>query len=149
MLLTSHKIHFLKVYGSVVLVYSELCNQHYYLTHHPKNKPQAQQQSLPSPLCHWFFFFFLQCWDLNSGPTPWATPPALFFVMGFFQNKVSQTICLGWLQILILLISSSWVAGITGVSTSAWLSLMFVSAVPLIGFQQAVTHVHSCKSSQT
>jgi hypothetical protein len=22
---------------------------------------------------------------LNSGSTPWATPPALFFVMGFFK----------------------------------------------------------------
>jgi hypothetical protein len=29
-----------------------------------------------------YAFFF---WDLNSGPTPWATPPALFFVMGFFE----------------------------------------------------------------
>jgi hypothetical protein len=32
---------------------------------------------------------------LNSGPTPRATPPAFFFVMGFFWDRVSQTICLG------------------------------------------------------
>jgi hypothetical protein len=28
--------------------------------------------------CWIFFFFFLQYWALNSEPTPWATPPALF-----------------------------------------------------------------------
>jgi hypothetical protein len=27
------------------------------------------------------FFFFLQNWGLNSRPTPWATPLALFFCM--------------------------------------------------------------------
>jgi hypothetical protein len=35
------------------------------------------------------------------------------FVKGF-QNRVSQTICPGWLQTSILLISASWVARITG-----------------------------------
>jgi hypothetical protein len=39
-----------------------------------------------------------------------------FFVMGFFQDKVSQTICLGRLWTMILQISASWVAKITGVS---------------------------------
>jgi hypothetical protein len=34
----------------------------------------------------------------------------------FFWDRVSQTICLGWLQTAILLISTSWVARITGVS---------------------------------
>jgi hypothetical protein len=34
----------------------------------------------------------------------------------FFQNRVSQTVCLGWLWTVILLISASWVARITGVS---------------------------------
>jgi hypothetical protein len=61
-------------------------------------------------------FFFLQCWGLNSGPTPWATPPALFLWFFFFWNRVLQTICLGWLQTTIPLISASWVARITGVS---------------------------------
>jgi hypothetical protein len=33
-----------------------------------------------------------------------------------FRDRVSQTLCLGWFQTSILLISASWVAGITGVS---------------------------------
>jgi hypothetical protein len=60
-------------------------------------------------------FFFLQYWGLNSGPTPWATPRALF-CDGFFQDRVLRTICPGWLSVTILLISASWVARITGVS---------------------------------
>jgi hypothetical protein len=52
------------------------------------------------------FGFFLQYWGLNSRPTTWATPPALFHD-GFFQDSVSRTICPGWLQIEILLISAS------------------------------------------
>jgi hypothetical protein len=36
--------------------------------------------------------------------------------VGFFQDRVARNICLGWLQTTILLISASWVAGITGVS---------------------------------
>jgi hypothetical protein len=63
-----------------------------------------------------FFFFFLWCWSLNSGPTPQATPPALFLCDGFFQDRVTGTIHLGWLWTSILLISASWVAGITGMS---------------------------------
>jgi hypothetical protein len=54
-------------------------------------------------------------WSLNSRPTPWATPLA-FFVMGFFQDRISRTVCPGWLQTLILLISASPIARITGVS---------------------------------
>jgi hypothetical protein len=48
---------------------------------------------------------------LNSGPSPWATPPALF-CEGFFWDKVPRTICLDWLQTTILLISASIVAGL-------------------------------------
>jgi hypothetical protein len=62
-----------------------------------------------------FFFFFLRYWGLNSGPTPCASLPALF-CEGFFWDRGSQTICLGWLQTAILLISAFWVARITGVS---------------------------------
>jgi hypothetical protein len=36
-----------------------------------------------------FFFFFLQYWCLNSGPTSWATPPDLF-LWKVFRDKVSQ-----------------------------------------------------------
>jgi hypothetical protein len=52
---------------------------------------------------------------LNSRPLPWATPPALC-LWRVFQNKVSWTICLGWLQTVMLLIYVSWIARITGVS---------------------------------
>jgi hypothetical protein len=61
---------------------------------------------------HNFFFLF---WDLNWGPSPWATPPA-HFCEGFFKIGSHGTICLGWLQTAILLISASWVVRITGLS---------------------------------
>jgi hypothetical protein len=32
-------------------------------------------------LCWLIFFFFLWYWGLNSGPTPWATPPARAFLI--------------------------------------------------------------------
>jgi hypothetical protein len=51
---------------------------------------------------------------LNSGPTPWATPPALF-CDGVFQARVLRTICPIWLPTVILLISATWVARITSV----------------------------------
>jgi hypothetical protein len=38
------------------------------------------------------------------------------FLWWVFSNRVSRTICLGWFQIAILLISASWVARITRVS---------------------------------
>jgi hypothetical protein len=37
-------------------------------------------------------------------------------VMGFFRDRVSRTICPGWLRTAILLISASWVARTTSVS---------------------------------
>jgi hypothetical protein len=62
-----------------------------------------------------FFFFFLVVWGLNSGPSPWITPPALF-LWRCFRDRVLWTICPGWLWSTILLISASWVARIIGVS---------------------------------
>jgi hypothetical protein len=38
------------------------------------------------------------------------------FLWWVFQDRVSQTVCLGWLRTSLLLISASWVARITGVS---------------------------------
>jgi hypothetical protein len=38
------------------------------------------------------------------------------FCDGIFQDNVSQSICLGWLRTMILLISASWVVRITAVS---------------------------------
>jgi hypothetical protein len=62
-----------------------------------------------------FIFFFLWCWDLNSGSTPWATLPALFCDRSF-RDRVSWTVCLGWLRTTILLIPASWIARIVGMS---------------------------------
>jgi hypothetical protein len=62
--------------------------------------------------CCYLFFWY---WGLNSGPTPWATPPALF-CDGLFQDKVSWTVAWSWHQTMILLISASWVARIIRVS---------------------------------
>jgi hypothetical protein len=68
-------------------------------------------------------FFFVWYWGLNSGPTPWTTPPTLLC------EGSHGTICPGWLGTAIPrnylprlasnrnpLISASWVARITGVS---------------------------------
>jgi hypothetical protein len=51
-----------------------------------------------------FLFFLLWCWGLNSGPTPWAIPPALFCDR-CFRNRVLGTICLDGFELLCLLSS--------------------------------------------
>jgi hypothetical protein len=33
-----------------------------------------------------FFLFYFWYWGLNSGPSPWVTPPAQFFVMSIFER---------------------------------------------------------------
>jgi hypothetical protein len=40
----------------------------------------------PAPVRGFVFSVFLWNWGLNSGPTPSATPPALFFVLGIFET---------------------------------------------------------------
>jgi hypothetical protein len=82
------------------------------------------------PICSVFYFFVCMCyWGLNSEPTPWATPPTLCVcvcvcvcVWRVFRDWDSWTICPGWLRMMILLISVSWVAEIIGVSPGhpAW-----------------------------
>jgi hypothetical protein len=52
---------------------------------------------------------------LNSGPSPWATPSALF-LWRIFRDRISWTICPAWPWTTILLISAFWVARITNVS---------------------------------
>jgi hypothetical protein len=59
--------------------------------------------------------FCFVVWGLNSGLSPWATLPALF-LWRVFWNKVLWIICPVWFQTAILLISTSWVARITGIS---------------------------------
>jgi hypothetical protein len=64
-----------------------------------------------------FNFFLVLGFKLNAShllgrcSTTWS----LFFV-GFFRDRFSQTVCPGWLQISILLMSASWVARIMSVS---------------------------------
>jgi hypothetical protein len=63
-------------------------------------------------LQNFFFFFDALEFELKTShllgrySTTWAAPPALF-CDGFFRDRVSQTICLGWLWPAILLISAS------------------------------------------
>jgi hypothetical protein len=60
------------------------------------------------------YFIFLHYYGLNSGPAPWATPPALpFFCDGFFRGS-QELFDWGWLWTMILI--ASWVSRITGMS---------------------------------
>jgi hypothetical protein len=56
-----------------------------------------------------------------------------FFVIFFLPDRVSWSICFGWFQTTVLLISASWVARIIGVShlCPVWLSV-FVSELLLL-----------------
>jgi hypothetical protein len=96
-------VHVLTVVNSTVLLWTWVSK--------PETGPGGNSMSN--------FFFFFWYWALNSGPSPWAIPPA-FFSDGFFQDRVLWNICLGWLWTVILLISGSWVARITGVSYQCW-----------------------------
>jgi hypothetical protein len=47
-------------------------------------------------------------------------------MLGFsHQDRILRTICLGWLLTVILLISASWVARITGVNHWRWASIFY------------------------
>jgi hypothetical protein len=61
------------------------------------------------------FFFFLAIlgFELRVYILSYSTSP---FCVGFFWGRVSWTVCPGWLRTVILLISASWVARITGMS---------------------------------
>jgi hypothetical protein len=53
---------------------------------------------------------FLQCWDVNSGPTPWATLPVSFYCVFFFKIRSFEWFAQGWLPALILLIfAPEWI----------------------------------------
>jgi hypothetical protein len=70
---------------------------------------------VPWNFSHVFCLFFVfSVLRLNSGSMSWATPPAQVFE--YFWGRVSWTICSSWLWTLMLLISASWVARITGVT---------------------------------
>jgi hypothetical protein len=68
------------------------------------------------------YLYFWWDWGLDFRISPllgrcsatWTTLPVLF--CGYFRDRVSQTLCPGWLWTAILLISAFWVARIAGVS---------------------------------
>jgi hypothetical protein len=56
---------------------------------------------------------------LGRHSTTWATlPENTIFCVGYFQDRVLWTLCPGWPQTMILLISASWVTRI--ISMSYW-----------------------------
>jgi hypothetical protein len=61
-----------------------------------------------------FFFFVVTGLELRAYTLSHSTSP-FYVCVRYFQDRVSRTICSGWLWTLILLISASWVARITGV----------------------------------
>jgi hypothetical protein len=61
-------------------------------------------------LAQMHFFFVVKGLEFRAYTLSHSTSPFLWWV---FQDKVSQTIFLGWLQTTILLISASWVSRIT------------------------------------
>jgi hypothetical protein len=66
---------------------------------------------------HIIFFFFPPVLGLEWRAFILSHYTSLFFfVKGFFQDRVSWTICPGLLQTTILLSPASWIARITGVS---------------------------------
>jgi hypothetical protein len=74
----------------------------------------------------WPFFvclFVVLGFELRAYTLSHFTNPFLWKV---FWDRVSRTICLGWLQTTILLISASWVARITGKSHHAWLQIFLI-----------------------
>jgi hypothetical protein len=91
-----------------------------------------------------FVYLSLQYWGLSSGPTPWATPPAPF-CEGSFQDRVLRTVCLGW-----LLISASWVAGITGVSHQCLARMFYITHILSQYFKKSTqTHTHTDTCTHT
>jgi hypothetical protein len=65
---------------------------------------------------HFFVFFFFFCSEIWTHGLHLEPLHQSYFCDGFFWDRVSQTISLGWLQTVIFLISVSWVVRITCVS---------------------------------
>jgi hypothetical protein len=80
-----------------------------------------------------FISLFLEIHIIFCSTGAWSQslylePLHISFCDRYFWDRVSQTICLGWLWTSILLISASWVTRITGWATTAWpfLEILFV-----------------------
>jgi hypothetical protein len=74
--------------------------------HHTCRQPQTLQ----------FFFFAELRFEFKAYTLSHSSSPFCGFFFFFFLYRVRKTICPGWLQTTILLISASWVARITGMS---------------------------------
>jgi hypothetical protein len=73
------------------------------------------------------FFLFIPgswVWTQSLHLQPLYQP---FLVIFFFWDRVSQTICQGWLWTMIFLNSDSWAARIIGIATGAQLGFSFCS----------------------
>jgi hypothetical protein len=94
-----------------------------------KNRELSELNVSPTPPHRLKSFLFLKKFflrvvlglELRAFTLSHSTSP---FCVRYFQDRVSWTICLGWLQTSILLMVSSWVARIIGVSnwhlTTGW-----------------------------
>jgi hypothetical protein len=88
-----------------------LRNYQYHLEHTHTNTKKILKETQEKKN----FFFFLQCWGENSGPSSSVTLTTLL-LWRVFQDRVSQTLCPDWLWTAILLISATWIARIIGMS---------------------------------
>jgi hypothetical protein len=94
-----------------------------------------------------FFFFFLALLklELRAYTLSRSTAPFLWWV--FFGDRVSWTVCLGWLWTLTHLISASWVASITGVShlrqdlCNVWIHIRQLDSQIYFSIQTVVLYV--------
>jgi hypothetical protein len=78
-----------------------------------QTKCQVVHLYIRSFLPHFFFFCGTGVWTQDLHLEPLHQP---YFHEVLFWDRVSQTICQGWHQTEILLISASWVTRITGMS---------------------------------
>jgi hypothetical protein len=82
--------------------------------------------------------FELRAFSLSHSTSP-------FFCDGCLQDRVSWTVCPGWLWTMILLISASWVARITDMSHKhpALLLLLYRKLEPILLFPKSQPLQHS------
>jgi hypothetical protein len=71
-----------------------------------------------SPYSQSFFFFFFEAlgFGFSSSSSYSLSHSTSPFCVKYFRDRISWTICLGWLRTIIILIPVSWVARITDVS---------------------------------
>jgi hypothetical protein len=79
------------------------------------------------------FFFAIVRFEFRAFTLSHCTSPFLWW---FFLARVLQTICLGWLWTVSLLIYASWVARITGVSHWHFLILLKFVIVWILNIPQ-------------